>query len=370
MAVDEEKRIAFDREKAVFEQNCGQLRTLIPELHKKPLMSATLTGALLTAMSVFRLEPKYAVGLFALIAVMNAFIAISCLRLRDVIESYIEKASLFSPDFGAKGGRPSKSVMPWFGGFSIAFGYAFMMGTIVIAACLGPFLLFCWAFTSFIPALTTALGVGAWAWFTHRRRVADEKDQTIAYYDANWKDYVAKTQGIDMSDILDRFVKYLPAGARILDVGAGAGRDSMFLLSRHYKVVALDPSPKMANVLRAIPGLDVVEHGAEQIEDVAQYDGVWACASLLHLDDRTLTVAMQRLARALKPGGVLYMCFKDGDSIRRISDGRLFHDLSADGVTQLAKAQGLTIEESWRTASKLIETNAADWNNVIARRPS
>jgi hypothetical protein len=108
----DEKKMAFERDKAVFEQNCGQLRTLIPELHKKPLMAATLTGALLTAMSVFKLESRYTIGLFALIAVMNAFIGITCLRLRDVIESYIEKASLFSPDFGAKGGRPSKSSKP------------------------------------------------------------------------------------------------------------------------------------------------------------------------------------------------------------------------------------------------------------------
>jgi hypothetical protein len=59
VAVDEDKRIAFGREKAVFEQNCGQLRTLVQELHKKPLMSATLTGGLVTAMSVFKLEKPY-----------------------------------------------------------------------------------------------------------------------------------------------------------------------------------------------------------------------------------------------------------------------------------------------------------------------
>jgi hypothetical protein len=65
-----------------------------------------------------------------------------------------------------------------------------MMGTIVVAACIAPFFLFGLAFASFVPILTTGLGVG-WAWFTYRRRATDEKDPTLAYYDSNWKDYVS-----------------------------------------------------------------------------------------------------------------------------------------------------------------------------------
>jgi len=53
---------------------------------------------------------------------LNAFVAVTCIRLRDVIESYIEMAGRFSADFGMKGGRPTKSMLPWLGGFSIAIG--------------------------------------------------------------------------------------------------------------------------------------------------------------------------------------------------------------------------------------------------------
>jgi hypothetical protein len=51
------QRLAFDKEKVVFEQNCAQLRTLVPELHRKPLTAATLTGGLLAALSVFKADP-------------------------------------------------------------------------------------------------------------------------------------------------------------------------------------------------------------------------------------------------------------------------------------------------------------------------
>jgi hypothetical protein len=305
MEVDEDKRIAFDREKAVFEQNCGQLRTLVQELHKMPLMSATLTGGLVTAMSVFKLEKPYTLGLLALTAVFNAFIGLACIRLRDVIESYIEKASLFSPNFGAKGGRPSQSVLPWFGGFSVAFGYAFMAGTLALAAVAAPFFIFGLAWEGLFPVAAMGAGLGAWTWFTARRRRAAEADPTISYYDRNWKQYVHKTEMLDMADVLDRFAGHLPKNAQVLDVGAGAGRDAKDLIGRGFTVVALEPSVKLARHLRTIPGLAVLEQQVEELEEVARYDGIWACASLLHLDGPRLETAMDRIFHALKPGGIL-----------------------------------------------------------------
>jgi hypothetical protein len=68
-----------------------------------------------------------------------------------------------------------------------------MSGTITLAALVAPFFLFGVSFASFFPVVFTALGIGAWIVFTVRRRVAAERDSTIAYYDKNWKSYVAET---------------------------------------------------------------------------------------------------------------------------------------------------------------------------------
>jgi SAM-dependent methyltransferase len=137
-----------------------------------------------------------------------------------------------------------------------------------------------------------------------------------------------------------------------------------------YSVVALEPSKKLAAHLRTIDGLDVVEAGTEKLEEVCRYDGIWACASLIHLDDKRLNEALQHLQHALKPGGYLYMSFKDGERFRVAANGRHFRDMTPDMLGQLSKKHGLTVVESWQSTSKLSGTNEAPWNNVIGRKPA
>lgn len=373
MATDDDKRMAFEREKATFEQNCAQLRTLVQELHKKPLMAATLTGGLWAALSIFKPDPAGAPavisGIFSLIAIVNAFIAIAVLRLRDVMESYIEQATKFSADFGAKGGRPTRPFLPWVGGFSIALTYVFMTGTIVITAWLAPFFFLGWTIASCLPTVVTLAGVGGWFWFTTRRRAHHELDLTLKYYNDHWREYVEETKDTDLSDITNRFGRHLSPGATILDVGAGSGRDSKQFLDAGFNVVALEPSAKLANHLRKIDSLDVINNPVEAVEDVSTYDGIWACASLLHLDAIRILEAMRRLTLALKPGGYFYVSIKDGKGTRIAADGRTFHDMSADELAQLVRDAGLSVVEFWRSPNKGPGRNQADWHNIIARKP-
>ena len=205
--------------------------------------------------------------------------------------------------------------------------------------------------------------------FTVLGRVATESDATIAYYDRNWKTYVAKTRDIEMGDIHERFVERLPKGGRVLDVGAGAGRDSQVFMALGFNVVAVEPSPKLASHLRGIAGLEVVERKAEEIEETEYYDGIWACASLLHLDDERLDLAMSRLWHSLKPGGIMYVSFGTGRRQYRASDGRYFHEMTDDDLALLAKQHGLTPLESWHSDSKLEGSKTIDWNNLIVRKP-
>ncbi len=177
--------------------------------------------------------------------------------------------------------------------------------------------------------------------FTVPVRVAAGCNTTIAYYDRNWETFVAMTKDVDLSDILERFVRRLPKGGRVLDVGAGAGRDSRAFIARGFNVVAMEPSPKLASHLRGITGLVVVESKAEEIEEAECYDGIWACASLLHLDDERLDIAMSRLCRSLRPGGIIYVSFGTGRRQGRSSDGRFFHDMSDVDLVLLAKRHGL-----------------------------
>jgi hypothetical protein len=102
-------------------------------------------------------------------------------------------------------------------------------------------------------------------------------------------------------------------------------------------------------------------------EDVAwrgEFDGIWACASLLHVPSATFHDVASRLADALRPGGARYMSFKLGDGERQ-AGGRLFVDHTE--ATQRSALSGLPVNivEAWQSTDLRPGRRAERWLNVV-----
>ena len=152
-------------------------------------------------------------------------------------------------------------------------------------------------------------------------------DQTIRYYDEHAEDFVAGTENADMRECRERFLCYLKAGQKILDAGCGSGRDVIAFREAGYEVDAFDASAAICRIASEKTGIEVKQMRFEELEGANQYDGIWACASLLHVKPEDLPDVLQRLCRLLKTEGILYVSLKDG-SAEREKDGRYFHDLT------------------------------------------
>ena len=135
---------------------------------------------------------------------------------------------------------------------------------------------------------------------------------TLSYYDASGESYFSSTVSADMSAVWKRFSFFLKRG-RILDFGCGSGRDSRHFLSRGYEVEAWDGSEVMCRLASAYTGLEVKQRRFEELDAVECFDGIWACASILHLERRFLPEIFLRMERALRPGGFIYASFKFGE---------------------------------------------------------
>lgn len=107
-----------------------------------------------------------------------------------------------------------------------------------------------------------------------------------------------------------------------------------------------------------------------QVSEISEFDGIWACASLLHLPETEIPAAMSCLWRALKPDGVLYMSFKVGAGERFDAAGRHFTDADEQRVEQWVKH--LSSQESsriWRTDDQR-PTRNEQWINVLLKKQS
>jgi 2-polyprenyl-3-methyl-5-hydroxy-6-metoxy-1,4-benzoquinol methylase len=118
---------------------------------------------------------------------------------------------------------------------------------------------------------------------------------------------------IPFSPILpELFLKYGKGGA-ILEVGSGPGGLAVWLEDKGYEVTCLEPAKKLAEAA-AEKGLTVYPFTIQEFETDLQYDCVIAISSLIHVPKEELPNQIKKIAGFLKPGGILFVSFIEGDS--------------------------------------------------------
>ena len=165
-----------------------------------------------------------------------------------------------------------------------------------------------------------------------------------------------------------RFAALLPPGGRILDAGCGSGRDARAFRELGFEVTATEPAPRLAALASAYTGLDVLVMSFAQMAWREAFDGIWACASLLHVSRADLPEAVARLRDALTHGGLFFMSFKHGTQERE-AHGRRFTDLDEAGARRLlAEVGGLEPLSTEVVADKRAERAGEHWLSLICRR--
>lgn len=159
-------------------------------------------------------------------------------------------------------------------------------------------------------------------------------DKTIEYYNKNAHEFCENTVNADMSYCRDKFLALVKPGGRILDAGCGSGRDSHAFIQLGYEVEAFDASPAICEEASRYVGKQVRCMRFQDMEYDNEFDGIWACASLLHVSRNEIDCVMEKLKRALKSDGVLYCSFKYGEAEREKGD-RSFYDYSELTLEQL-----------------------------------
>lgn len=186
-------------------------------------------------------------------------------------------------------------------------------------------------------------------------------------------DYARETRRLDLAPLRERFLDAVRARRdtdplHLLDVGCGAGRDVRAFLDAGCRVEAFDASRDMAELAESYAGVPVGVLRVQELERERAFDGIWACASLLHVPWDELPDVFGRLERALRPGGVLYASFRFG--AREYTEGeRRFTDVDMARLYVSADAgSGLHLFDAWLTPDPRPERHATEWMNGLFQR--
>ena len=180
--------------------------------------------------------------------------------------------------------------------------------------------------------------------------------QTLEYYDRNAV-AVASLYREASTRIAQHFQEAFPTRGRVLDVGAGSGRDTVALLDLGHNVYGLEPSEGMrAEAIKAFPKLEgrLLPHSIPLTENTLvekSYDGILCSAVLMHVPPEQIFDAVFSLKRVLRDGGRLLLSVPEerpglGEDHRDPS-GRLFHPLPAEYLVLMLERLGFATLRRW-----------------------
>jgi 2-polyprenyl-3-methyl-5-hydroxy-6-metoxy-1,4-benzoquinol methylase len=188
---------------------------------------------------------------------------------------------------------------------------------------------------------------------------------SVEFYEEHAESFIAQTASIDMQALYERFFRLLPLGGSILDAGCGSGRDALAFSRMGYGVLAFDASRKMVDATRDRTCVPVYQMTFEDMKFDQRFDGIWACASLLHVPRSRLARVLQRLSSHLKPEGALYASFKYGEDERE-KGCRYFNDMNERLLDEHLKVtRSLRLLEVWITTDQRPERGTEQWLNCL-----
>jgi SAM-dependent methyltransferase len=199
-------------------------------------------------------------------------------------------------------------------------------------------------------------------------QLSETNAMTIEYYDKNSEKYFEDTVNLDMERHYSTFLELIPDRAAILDAGCGSGRDTLYFRKKGYSVVAFDYSAELVKKASEFTGENILHLSFKDIQWKEEFDGIWACASLLHVPKKDIDDVFDRLADALKRGGVLFASFKLGEG-EDIKKERLFNYYTESTMRILIqKHPRLVITRIWITEDVRDDRKGEYWLNMLLKK--
>ena len=191
---------------------------------------------------------------------------------------------------------------------------------------------------------------------------------TLDYYNKNAASFSESTLYVDFTKTQQMFLDCLLPHAHILDFGCGAGRDTKCFLEQGYQVTAIDGSEALCQLASKYTGIPVQQMLFQELNDVGKYDGIWACASILHLKKKELPDVFLKMTNALKEQGVIYTSFKYG-TYEGMRNGRYFTNFVENSFVDFIKdILGLNLEKIWITEDVRVGRGNERWLNILLRK--
>jgi len=173
------------------------------------------------------------------------------------------------------------------------------------------------------------------------------------YYQKKYKSYHKKTFTIDPSDFLALLAERLTAGAIVLDVGCGSGRDLLWMKKKGFDVIGFDRSSSLVKLARENAGCEVIEGDFETYDfSTISADAIMLIGALVHIPYERFSKLFKDIIFSLSDFGKILITLKEGKAARTDKDGRTFYLWEDEKVRAIFDSLGFRVCDFSRSASK------------------
>lgn len=173
--------------------------------------------------------------------------------------------------------------------------------------------------------------------------LTERERTTVDYYQTNGREWVESHQSDRFwGDFFDRFSGLVGEG-KILEIGCGGGRDAEELVDKH-EYVGIDITRTMLNeAKKRHPDQNFIEANVYHLPFKSEeFDGFWAAAVLLHLED--IQDGLREIRRVTKKGGYGFIAVKKGEGHMVDDKGRYFRLYQRDELTEVMGDLGIKVK--------------------------
>ena len=191
--------------------------------------------------------------------------------------------------------------------------------------------------------------------------------------------YAEKTASFFQQKEMECFSSAFPPGGKILDLGCGAGRDAKQFSEMGFSVTGIDFSEELLALARQTAPEAVFQ--LQDLEDLSSFapdsfDGVWANASLLHLEKARLPGVLVQINAVLKAGGSFFLSLKQGTGEGIVLDERyggipkFFAYYQPEEITAFLEDAGFAVNAIETDASCSSSYQTHPFIQVFAAKPT
>ena len=185
------------------------------------------------------------------------------------------------------------------------------------------------------------------------------------YCEENAKCYAEETLSANLSEQYQRVIPLLKEGVRILDVGSGSGLDVCYFPQQRYQVIELKSSRNLCLEIRKVFSGEVVCSDIQSYQPTQRFDGIWSCASLIHLSEEDLLCFFRKVDLYLNDNGVVYISGKTGIPTGKSADGCYFLEFTEQLVEKTLAVNAKLKMKELQYAEDVSGTKGFRWMNVI-----